>query len=114
MDVVTSLKHRYPLTPMARFAAWTRRDGRSIDPWIRTHQRMGAVVLGVASQSMTITGTVAQWESWTGMVFPDTGRYVVPNALSLLKVDRDADVGTYVKENLWVQHFARSPDSPGW
>lgn len=40
-----TLKSRYPLTPMASFATWSRGDGLSIDPWIRTHQRMGATIL---------------------------------------------------------------------
>ncbi|HEY1618969.1 MAG TPA: hypothetical protein VGG25_15215 [Streptosporangiaceae bacterium] len=51
-------KARYPLTPMADFARWTR-DGAHLDPWIRTHQRLGATILGPAPRSMVITGTVA-------------------------------------------------------
>ncbi|MQA82271.1 MAG: hypothetical protein GEV10_28055 [Streptosporangiales bacterium] len=100
-----TLKPRYPLTPMTTFATWTRDDGLSIDPWIRTHQRMGAQVLGPAHRSMVITGTVAEWETWTGMLFPETGRYVVPDALDLLDVDRESDTATYVEENLWVRHL---------
>jgi hypothetical protein len=99
-----TLKSRYPLTPMERFARWTRADGLSIDPWIRTHQRMGATILGSAARSMVITGTVAEWQSWTEMVFPESASYVVPDALGLVDIDRDRDVGTYIEENLWVQH----------
>ena len=97
-------KARYPLVPMSRFATWTRADGLSVDPWLRTHQRLGAMVLGPAPRSMVITGTVAEWESWADMVFPESGRYVVPHALNLVEIDLVADVGTYVEENLWVQH----------
>lgn len=100
-----TLKHRYPLTPMAAFAAWRREDGLALDPWVRTRQRMGARVLGPAARSMVVTGTVAEWESWTGMAFPESGRYVVPDALGLVDIDRDRDTGTYVEENLWVQHL---------
>lgn len=99
-----TLKSRYPLTAMERYARWTREDGLSIDPWIRTHQRMGARILGTARRSMVITGTVAEWESWTGLLLPESGDYVVPDALGLVEVDREADTGTYVEENLWVQH----------
>jgi hypothetical protein len=53
---------------------------------------------------MVFTGTVAEWESWTGMVFPETGRYVVPDALGPVDINRAEDTGTYVEENLWVQH----------
>ena len=61
----TDGKHRYPLQNMAEYAAWSRPDGLSIDPWIRTHQRMGARILAPAERSMVITGTVAEWESRT-------------------------------------------------
>ncbi|MEV0715413.1 GNAT family N-acetyltransferase [Asanoa sp. NPDC050611] len=97
-------KHRYPLVPMAEYATWTRADGRSVDPWIRTHQRMGARVLGPAPRSMVIEGTVAEWESWADMAFPVTGDYVVPDALNLVHIDHERDRGVYVEENLWVEH----------
>jgi len=100
-----TLKPRYPLTAMSSYATWTGTDGLSIDPWIRTHQRMGATVLAPASRSMVISGTIAQWESWTDMVFPETGQYVVPGALGLVEIDQARDTGTYTEENLWVQHL---------
>jgi GNAT superfamily N-acetyltransferase len=99
-----SLKHRYPLVPMSRFATWRRSDGSAFDPWVRTHERLGAKVLGVASRSMVIQGTIGEWETWTGMAFPESGRYVVPDALGLVEIDRESDHGEYVEENLWMQH----------
>ncbi len=42
----------------AEYATWVREDGLSVDPWIRTHQRMGARILKVAPDSMVIPGTV--------------------------------------------------------
>lgn len=98
-----TLKARYPLTPMADFAAWTR-DGQHIDPWIRTHQRLGATILGPAPGSMTIIGTVAEWEGWTEMAFPQTGSYVVPAALDLVEIDVERDQGVYRETNLWMRH----------
>ena len=89
---------------MAEYATWTRTDGLSIDPWIRTHQRMGARVLGPAERSMVVEGSVSDWEGWADMLFPVTGAYVVPDALNLLHVDRLQDRAVYVEENLWVQH----------
>lgn len=53
---------------------------------------------------MVISGTVANWEDWTGMAFPETGSYVVPDALNLVSIDRAADRGEYVEENLWIRH----------
>ena len=97
-------KHRYPLQPMTEYAGWQRPDGLSVDPWIRTHQRMGATILGPAQRSMVVRGSVADWESWTGMVLPASGVYVIPDGLNTLSVDRDADTAVYVEENLWVRH----------
>jgi GNAT superfamily N-acetyltransferase len=51
-------KHKYPFVSMAEYAAWTRADGLSIDPWIRTHQRMGATVIKPAPNSVVVPGTV--------------------------------------------------------
>ncbi len=83
---------------MAEYATWKRDDGLSIDPWIRTHQRMGATILKPAPDSIVVTGTVAEWESWTGMPFPISGSYFVPGALNLVEVDRDRDTGSYHEE----------------
>jgi GNAT superfamily N-acetyltransferase len=98
------LKSRYPLTPMDRFARWTRPDGLHIDPWIRTHQRLGAKILAPAPDSMIIKGSVDDWEKWAEMAFPESGRYVVPEALDLVEVDREGNSGVYAETNLWMQH----------
>lgn len=99
-----TLKSRYPLTPMENFARWMRQDGFHLDPWVRAHQRLGASILGPAQRSMTITGTVAAWEEWAKMAFPETGQYVVPDALDLVQIDCEQDRGTYVETNLWLRH----------
>lgn len=90
---------------MERFAKWRRSDGAHLDPWIRIHERIGARILTPASRSMVITGSVSEWENWTGTVFPDSGTYVVPDALDLVEIDREADIGTYIEPNLWMQHY---------
>lgn len=97
-------KHKYPCVPMARYATWTREDGLSIDPWIRTHQRMGARIVAPAPDSMVIPGTITEWEQWAGMPLPESGLYIVPDALNMLEVDREKDLAVYREENLWVQH----------
>jgi len=89
---------------MAEYATWTRGDGLSIDPWIRTHQRMGATIIKSAPNSMVISGSVAEWEEWAGMPLPASGLYVVPGALNLVEVDHEHDRVVYREENLWVQH----------
>lgn len=97
-------KSRYPLTPIERYQHWTRPDGLPLDPWLRTHVRMGARILAAAPRSQVITGTVADWETWTGMPFPDSGDYVIPDGLSPLHIDHTTDTGTYTEPNTWLRH----------
>ena len=102
-----TLKELYPLTPIERYAAWRRDDGAAFDPWIRVHERLGGEILGIARRSMTVEGSVAEWESWTDMAFPESGTYVLPGALVPIEIDRDCDRGTYVEPNVWMLHSPR-------
>lgn len=54
---------------------------------------------------MVISGTVGEWESWTDMAFPESGSYVVPDALSLVDINCETDTGIYIEEGLWTQHL---------
>jgi GNAT superfamily N-acetyltransferase len=99
-----SWKERYPLTPIERYAEWRRGDGLPFDPWMRVHARMGAEILRPEPESLRITGTVAEWESWTEMAFLDSGEYVFPGGLAPLTVDREAGRGSYWEPNVWMLH----------
>jgi hypothetical protein len=99
-----TLKARYPLTPFDRYVSWRRVDGALLDPWLRVHERLGAEILGVCPGSLLVTGSVAEWEEWTGMAFPDSGPYAVEGALVPVEIDREQDVGRYVEPNLWMKH----------
>jgi hypothetical protein len=97
-------KARYPLQGIERYVQWKNGDGLMYDPWLRTHQRLGATVLKCVDSTLTIRGTVAEWESWTGMVFPESGDYVVKDALQPVRIDADSDRGVYDEPNVWMQH----------
>jgi len=99
-----TLKERYPLTPMERYLEWRRDDGQLFDPWLRVHERLGAEIIDVCPCSLIVEGTVAEWEEWTGMAFPDSGAYVVEGALVPVQIDRDAGSGRYVEPNVWMRH----------
>ena len=99
-----TMKSKYPLAPIESYARWAREDGAPLDPWLRTHWRLGGKIIGTAPHSQTMTGSVADWESWCGMRFPDSDRYVIPRGLSTLSIDVDADMGTYIEPNVWVRH----------
>ncbi len=55
-------------------------------------------------EALTVVGTVAEWEAWTGMAFPESGRYVVPGALQPVAIDRERDLGRYDDPNIWMRH----------
>ena len=97
-------KHRYPLIPIERYATWTRDDGLPFDPWIRLHVRIGGRIVRAAPYSMAIRGSIADWETWTGLSFPGSGDYIVPTATSPVTIDRERDEGVYFDQNVWVVH----------
>jgi GNAT superfamily N-acetyltransferase len=99
-----SQKARYPLIPTERYMTWRRADGSPFDAWLRTHWRFGAEFLRAEPASMTVTGTVAEWEEWAEMRFPESGSYVVPGALVPITIDREQDLGTYIEPNVWMRH----------
>ena len=104
-----SLKERYPLTPIGHYVGWRREDGQLFDPWMRIHERLGARVCTPLPESLRITGTVAEWESWTGMAFPESGEYVFPEGLAPVYIDRESDRGSYWEPNVWMVHPELAP-----
>jgi hypothetical protein len=99
-----SAKERYPLSTIDRYVRWRREDGQLFDPWMRIHERLGARVSTPLPKSLQITGTVDEWESWTAMVFPETGDYVFPEGLAPVHIDRSRDRGIYWEPNVWMVH----------
>ncbi len=99
-----SWKERYPLAPIERYIQWRRDDGQLLDPWMRVHERLGARVSTPLPTSLRITGSVSEWQSWTGLAFPDTGDYVFPEGLAPVHIDRASDRGSYWEPNVWMVH----------
>jgi len=99
-----SLKERYPLTPIERYVRWRRDDGQLLDPWMRVHERLGARVATPLPRSLRITGTVSEWETWTGTAFPESGDYVFPEGLAPVRIDTSEDRGSYWEPNVWMVH----------
>jgi hypothetical protein len=89
---------------MERYVRWQREDGAPFDPWLRAHWRLGAEILKVAHPSMVIEATIAEWEQWMGLQFPESGDYVIPDALVPIQIDCEMNVGRYIEPNVWVHH----------
>jgi GNAT superfamily N-acetyltransferase len=99
-----ALKSHYPLTPMERYAQWRKDDGEPFDPWLRIHWRLGAEPLKITPNILTVTGSVAEWENWTRMSFPESGRYIVPGALEPVDIDCEKGMGWYEEPNIWLKY----------
>lgn len=97
-------KHLEPRTPMSEYAFRTRADGLPTDPWLRLHLRAGASIEGVCPRAMTISGTLAEWRSWTDLPFDTSGEVEVPFALNPVQVSVEHDYAVYVEPGVWVHH----------
>ena len=99
-----SMKTLYPLTPIDDYIKWQNDDGLPFDPWMRVHVKCGAKIIKVCPQAMRISGSIAQWEEWTGLRFPQSGSYTIPGALLPVEIDVESDRGLYVEPNVWMHH----------
>jgi hypothetical protein len=93
-----------PLSDLAEYVARARWDGLPVDPWQRVHARLGAVPIGIEDAWLTVTGTLDDWATWTGIEAPPTGPYVVPGALAQVQVDASLGVGRYAEPHLWMRY----------
>lgn len=97
-------KHLHPVESMMDYLRRLRPDGLHSDPWLRTHQRVGATFAGVAHTSMTITAPLDDWRRWTALPFDTDGPVIVPQALAPVRCDLTQDIATYVEPNVWMRH----------
>jgi GNAT superfamily N-acetyltransferase len=93
-----------PFISMEEYASRTRPDGAPADPWIRLHWRLGASIVKVCPSSMTMHGTIGAWERATGMSFPKTGLYAIPDGLAPLRVDRERGDAVLIEPNVWMDY----------
>ena len=100
-----SQKAQYPLTDIEHYIRWTQRDSDApFDAWMRVHWKAGAEILKSAPESMIMKGTLAEWEEWAEMRFPESGAYIVPGALIPVEINCEADEGIYIEPNVWMWH----------
>ena len=97
-------KSQYPLTSIDDYITWKNEEGLPFDAWLRVHARLGARILKPCHEAMTIRGTRAEWETWTGLKFPQSGQYHVAGALNPIEMDLEKDEGVYIEPNVWMVH----------
>ncbi len=104
IPVRPSLKSLYPLIFIDSYINWKREDNLPYDPWLRVHIRFGGKIIKVCHEAMYISGTIKEWEKWTGLRFFESGEYIVKGGLNPVKIDLNNDIGEYVEPNIWVLH----------
>ncbi len=97
-------KSKYPLTSIDDYIQWKNDEGLPFDAWLRVHARLGARILKPCHEAMTICGTCADWQKWTGLQFPQSGQYHIPGALNPMKMNIEKDEGIYIEPNVWMVH----------
>jgi GNAT superfamily N-acetyltransferase len=97
-------KSKYPLISIDDYIQWTNDEGLPFDAWLRVHARLGAKIIKPCHEAMTIRGTRAEWEAWTGLKFPQTDEYIIPGALNMMEMNIEKDEGVYVEPNVWMVH----------
>lgn len=99
-----TLKSKYPINDIDKYIKWKNKDGLPFDPWLRVHVRKNAKIINACKKAVEIKGTVNQWETWTNMKFPESGKYVVEGALCPVVINRKKNLGTYIEPNVWVSY----------
>jgi GNAT superfamily N-acetyltransferase len=99
-----TLKERHPEVSIEDYAGWRREDGLHYDPWIRTHERVGGVIVGTAEGAMVIEGSRQAWEDWTELELPQDGEAAVPGGL--VPVSFANGHGVYREPCVWLRHTA--------
>jgi GNAT superfamily N-acetyltransferase len=97
-------KSKYPLTPIEDYITWKNEEGLPFDAWLRVHVRAGAKIIKPCHQSMIISGTREEWESWAQMKFPQSGPYHIPGALNPMEMNIEKNEGVYMEPNVWTAH----------
>ena len=97
-------KSKYPLISIDDYIKWTNDEGLPFDAWLRVHARAGAKIIKPCHGAMTIRGSRAEWEEWTGLKFPQSGEYVIPGALNPMEMNIEQDEGVYIEANVWMVH----------
>jgi GNAT superfamily N-acetyltransferase len=99
-----SEKHKYPLASLDDYITWKTEKGLPFDAWLKVHVRAGGKIIKVCHESKTIRGTRDEWEKWTGVQFPQSGKYIIEGALNPMEINIEKDEGVYIEPNVWVVH----------
>jgi len=97
-------KHLYPLMNLEDYIN-QRINGLHIDPWIRTHENLGGKIICICKNAMNISGTIKEWEDWSGIKLLNDGKYHIQGSLAPLEVDIAKNYCIYNEPNIWIEYI---------
>ncbi len=103
LPIRPTFKHQYPYMPMLEHIKF-RKDNKIYDPWIRSHLKSNAKILGICSNSMNVKRDIKFWEQLMNKKITKSGSYEVLGALNPIRIDIDSKVGEYREENIWIYY----------
>ncbi len=104
IPVRPTLKSKYPISHIDEYTKWKNEKGLPFDPWLRVHVKQNGKIIKPCNKALIVKGTIEQWETWTQMSFPESGKYVVDGALCPVRIDIENDLGVYIEPNVWVSY----------
>jgi hypothetical protein len=104
VPVRPALKSKHPEVLMEEYLGW-RKDEEHYDPWIRVHQRLGAKILGIAPNTLTVQGAIEDWKRWTNCVYTPGELFAPEGALSPVEFSDKSNIGIYKDPNVWMKHI---------
>jgi GNAT superfamily N-acetyltransferase len=103
-----SRKARHPRVAIEDYITWTDGEGRSYDPWLRSHLTAGGRLVGPCVRSMVVEEPLGFWENWMRQRFDRSGSYDMAGGLVPLQIDLERRRGRYAEPNVWVAYTVGS------
>lgn len=90
------------------YIKWKDSNGRTFDPWLRSHLSAGGKLIGACERSMVVEEHVGFWENWSNQTFGSSGDYELEGALVPVQIDLDKMRGRYEEPNVWIAYQSAS------
>lgn len=97
-------KCNFPQMSFDEYLQWRRQDKEHVDPWIRTHERLGARIVKSAYRSCTIIAALDRWEAWIGHSLQGAKYFSAPGMLVPIEIDAEKGQAIYIEPNVWMVH----------
>lgn len=93
---------RAPYLSIEEYADMRLPDGRHFDPWVRTHEDIGGQIIATRERSASFRGSRHDWERWSGIKLPSSGKVIISGAAGPLILEND--IGEIHEPSIWILH----------